>query len=437
MEGLRVKVGNEERIFLADGNLAVSKDGTESVRGKWASKGAGNDPKENKFHYTIDGTSQTAIPVKYSFNEFNQLVVVAPKGGNVAADSNPFVFQGQIKIDDNHDIVYALFNKTGTDANNSITIYGELSLNEAVNSINIGLQGGGQATIKGEEGVVPITAEKNLFSFEADDLLRFFAVTRNDFSGSTTRTPKRASIRFEGKWNFKLEGTQNQLVFVSQVKTGTTGKEIVIGAAGRIGAVTAGFAYYKDANNTQLAFTIKGEHKWDSAEAKWNLKLGHSKNLFKASIDGEFVKNMPDGQFKLTGSFSIEHANNKKAAMKLSIQGTYESKNKMIVFKIMADTEENRYELSLDGKFVYNKTTLTFQVRFNKTGSGSKLDLEIATTSNKERLKFWLQVVLDGTNKTASLTFGFELRVRWKDGVIVGGQPTKEIAKDKLKEITN
>ena len=425
MDGLTIKVGSEERRFLPNGSVVTVKNGAETVRGKWRSTNAGE--KANRFHYTFDNAAPKPFAVKYEFNEFNQLVATALKGGDLAEDSAPFVFQGRIMIDDAHDVVYELFNQDGTEARHAVTIFGDLSISEDIGSIVIALaDGGGRAAIKGDQGVVPIMALENLSSFAADDLLRFSATTHCNFDGATKRTRKRAIISFVGKWDFKERAGENQLVFVSKVTTGAE-KEIVVGAAGRIGAVEAGFAYFADKEGSQLAFTVRGEHKWDSAEAKWHLKLGHTKKLFKASIDGEFAKNMPDGQFRLTGSFAIEHAADKKAAMKLSIEGTWEFKNNMIVFKVMADTAANRYELSLDGKFVFDKTTLLFQVRYNKTGRGSKLEFKLETTANKERLKFFLSAVLEKTGP--SLTVGFEMTVRWRDGVVIDGEPTKELVK--------
>ena len=425
MDGLKIKVGNEERGFLPNGSVVTVKNGAETVRGKWISTGA--DAKENRFLYTIDGVNQKPFPVSYDFNQFNQLVVTAPKGGDVAEDSAPFVFQGRIRIDDAHDVVYELFNADGTDAKQSITVFGELGISEDLSRIVVTLpNGGGEIGIRGDEGVVPITALENLSGFGADDLLRFSATTLCNFTGTTKPTRKKAIISFVGNWDLKESDGKNQLVFVSKITTGEN-KEIIVGAAGKIGAVEAGFAYFANKENTEFAFTIKGEHKWNSSEAKWNLRLGHTKKLFKASISGEFVKNMPDGQFKLTGAFSLEHETGKKASMNLSIQGTWEFKNNMIVFNVMADTAANRYELSLDGKFVFDKTTLSFMVRFNKAGTGNKLEFKIETTANKGRLKIFLSAVLEKSNP--SLTVGFEMKVRWRDGVSIDGQPTKEIVK--------
>ena len=430
MEGLKIKSGGKTLFLLPTGDVA--EDGTEKVVGKWRSESKGNEAR-NRLRYDVGGAEQTALPVKYSFNEFNQLVAVLPGAGDGGADGDPYAFRGRIRINDNHDLVYEVSAKDGAPANNRVTVYGDISFAEKTNDLALALTDGGQAVIKGEKGASGISlmkAEKNFVGeFNADDLLRFVAFTRNDFTGSPTRVPKKAQIEFVGKWDMHEKEGENQLVFVSNVVSSGGQTTVALGFAGKVQAVTFGFAYYADKDGHNLAFNIKGEHKWNATEAKWELSLGYSEKKFKAVFAGSITRKGKYGVFSLTGAASIEHEAGKSATMSLQVEGTYTFENNKLVFKIDVQTDQGKltYDLLLEGKFVFKSGTLSFQVKFGNKNPSEDFSIGITFQSDGDQLKTDLSVVLEKKKNEIKLSFQFELRMRWKDGVLIKDKP-KEIA---------
>lgn len=422
MEGLKVKSGATTLFLTPGGNVAKEKDGAETVVGKWRSESKGNEVK-NQLRYNVDGVEQAALPVKYSFNDFNQLVAVVP--GEGGADGDPFVFRGRIRINDNHDVVYDVFEKDGTQTANRVTVYGDISFAEKTNDLVITLAGDGECVIKGTKGTNGISlmkAEKNFVAeFQAADLLRFMAITSNDFSNSPLRVPKKAVIEFVGKWDMKESDGENQLVFVSKIISSGGNKSVALGFAGQVKAVSFGFAYFADKSGHNLAFNIKGEHKWKSKEAKWELSMGFSERKFSVEFSGAITSNGKFGQFVMKGAAKIEHEAGKKTLLTMELEGVYTFQDKRIAFKIDIQTGEGKitYDLLFEGKFVFKGGVLTFQVKFSNKNPNSDFALEVAWKKDSEQLKMALSVVLEKDKKDIKLTFEFELRMTWKDGVLV------------------
>jgi hypothetical protein len=432
MEGLKVKSGAKTLFLTPSGNVAEEKGGAEKIVGKWRSESKSNEAK-NQLRYNVAGVEQASVPVKYSFNDFNQLVAVVPGAGEGGADGDPYTFRGRILINDNHDVVYEVYEKDGTQTANRVTIYGDISFAEKTNDLVIALAGNGECIIKGTKGANGISlmkAEKNFVAeFKADDLLRFMAITSNDFSNSPVRVPKKAVIEFVGKWDMKESDGENQLVFVSKIISSGGDKSVALGFAGQVRAVSFGFAYYADKNGNNLAFNIKGEHKWKSTEAKWELSIGYSERKFSAEFSGGITSNGKFGQFVMKGAAKIEHESGKKTLLSLELEGVYTFQNNRIAFKIDLQTSQGKitYDLLFEGKFVFKGGVLTFQVKFSNKNPNSDFAIEVAWKSNSEQLKMALSVVLEKDKKDIKLTFEFELRMKWKDGVLVK-DPAKALA---------
>jgi hypothetical protein len=426
MEGLKITSGGKTLFLLPTGDVA--EDVTEKVVGKWRSDAKGAEPR-NRLRYDVGGVNQTPLAVKYSFNEFNQLVAVLPGSGDGGADGDPYTFRGRIRIDDNHDLIYEVSNKDNTPANNRVTVYGDLSFAEKTNDIVVALDGGGEAVIKGEKGANGISlifAEKNFVGeFKGDDLLRFTAFTRNDFSTSPARVPKQAQIDFVGNWDMGEKEGDNQLVFVSSIKSSGGQKSVALGFAGKVKAVTFGFAYFADKDGQNLAFNIKGEHKWNATEANWELSLGYSSKKFKAEFAGHIERKGKYGTFILNGSAKIEHESGKKATMSLEIEGSYTFENNKLVFKVDIQTGQGKvtYDLLLEGKFVFKGGNLSFQVKFSNKNPSADFSLNITLSTESDQLKTDISIVLEIKKNTVKLTFQFELRMRWKDGVLIKDKP--------------
>ena len=436
MKELQLNAGTQKHIFQPDGKVAVmTANGSRAVKGSWRTEAQGSEAKESVLRYDISGVAQTPAPVRYSFNEFNQLIAVIPAAANGGADSESCVFLGQILIDDAHDVVYLTLTPDGLPGPHKLTVYGDLSFTEDSNNLVIKMKDGTKAEIKGEKGltgVAMLKAEKNLVQeFKADDLLRFIAFTRNDLNTSAVRVPKKAQIEFVGKWD--VNPNTGQLVFLSKITGDLNKPDVSIGFAGTVKAVSAGFAYFADKNGTQLAFNIKGQHRWNSTSAKWELSLGHSQRKFQATFAGQIQKLSADGQgFVLAGKMTLEHEQRKSTQLDLKVEGSYQfNKNNKLVFLVSVQTSNGQltYDLMVEGTFAFKSGVLTFKVKLNKEGTGGlKATIELAFKGNKDSLIRNLSLVLDISPESVKLSFEFELRMRFVDGVLVKDPPKKLVA---------
>jgi hypothetical protein len=433
MKELQLNSGSQKHVFQPDGKVAVvAANGSRTVKGSWRTEALGSETKESVLRYDIGGVTQTPVPVRYAFNEFNQLTAMIPGAANGGADSERCVFLGQIQIDDAHDVVYSVLTPDGLPSSHKLTVYGDLSFTEDSNNLVIEMNDGSKAEIKGEKGlagVAMLKAEKNLVQeFHADDLLRFIAFTRNDLNTSAVRVPKKAQIEFVGKWDVNPD--TGQLVFLSKITGDLTKPDVSIGFAGTVKAVSAGFAYFADKNGTQLAFNIKGQHRWNSAAAKWELSLGHSQRKFQATFQGQIQKLTAEGQgFVLAGKMTLEHEAGKATQIDLRVQGSYQfNQNNKLIFLVSVQTSNGQltYDLMVEGVFAFKGGTLTFKVRLNKEGTGGlKATIQLAFKGNKDSLIKNLSLVLDIAPESVKLNFEFELRMRFVDGVLVKDPPKK------------
>ncbi|MCG3161361.1 MAG: hypothetical protein JMDDDDMK_02529 [Acidobacteria bacterium] len=429
MRQLKLNHNGETRLFQADGTVAVIEGGAPVVKGKWRAQSQGGEPQDNQIRYQIDNVDQPPVPVNYSFNKFNQLVSVIPAAANGGADSEPCAWLGQIHIDDASDLNYSLLNDDGSALNNQLTVYGKLHFAADTADLVIDLARGGQATIEGEKtanGISVLTAEKNLVAeFDAQDLLRFVARTRNDFAGLTSRIPTKADIKFLGQWD--VDPNTGGLIFVSKVAGDINKPDVAIGFAGKLKAVTVGFAYFADKHGEQLAFTIQGSHRWNATETSFELSLGHTEKKFLADFSGNIARKGASGQqFVLGGSVKIKHEDGAGTDLDLNIEGSYafDDKNRLIFRAAVSSVNGAlNYDLQLEGKFVYKGGTLNFLVRVSSAGPSPKVQIQLAFSANKDELKTMLALALDISKDQVKISFEFELRMRFKGGALIKDKP--------------
>ena len=221
MEGLLLKKGNQVRIFTATRDVVVMENGVPVVHGQWRCATVPDGGKQlNAFSYTFDGADADPVPIRWSFNERNQLVGVIPAAANGGADSPAFAFAGMIKVDDNRDIAYELLDTDGQPTGIDIIVLGQLSFNEQDNALEIRFEGGGSpATVIGDSGLGSLSTGMYAFDdFKGSDFLRFQASTINELpSGDIIISP--ADIQWVGNWDLQ----ENRLVFAAELKT-TTGR---------------------------------------------------------------------------------------------------------------------------------------------------------------------------------------------------------------------
>lgn len=424
MDGLQANINGQQLVFTPDGNVAATAGGAPT--GTWKTQSA-DQAAQNKISYTIGGADQTPVPVNYQFNENNQLVGIIPAAVNGGADSAPFTFLGTIAIDDNHDVTYSLLGATGVALPTSITVYGDISFEANTNDLLVKLVGGGQTKITGEDGVQKLEAlENDLAGFNADDLLRFNASTTNTFADGTV-TLATAKIDFIGNWGV----SGDQIVFMSRVKGNITNPDIEIGFGGTFKGVAFGFAYYSDKDGVDLAFNIKGQHTWNSADVKWNVSLGYTQKTFKASVEGTLHQKSAEGrEFTLSGKTTFEMTDGSKPSFALELNGEYDwTEDGKLTFsaKVSEQNGALNYNLSLEGKFVFKSGTLSFQIKVNSGATSPSVQITLAFQGNQASLIKALSLVLNVSEGQVSIDFQFEMKLTFVDGVLVKSAP-QEIA---------
>jgi hypothetical protein len=421
MNGLSLNFQGETRVFGPDGKVLVNA----VPKGSWSTQPVAGQPKENKIRYDINGQAQPPVPVTYRFNAQNQLQAVIPAAANGGADSDPYTFLGSIQIDDAQDVVYQLINATdGSPAQRSVTVYGGLHFDSQTHNMVIDLAGGGTAEITGDSGLTSLQALKHdITPFRSNDLLRFKASTTNTLTNGTTKKIA-ADTKFVGNWDLK----GNQLIFVSQVKGDITKPTVELAFAGKFKAISAGLAYFADAQGTQLAFTISGQHKWNSGNAAWDVFLGFANQKFIAKVTGNLSINKQFGDNRnltLEADWVIEH-NGTTTNMKMELAAAYRWSDKNML-TLQAQFSKNgqtiAYDLKVEGKFVFKSGVLTFQVKYNNQDPNDKFQFQIAFSANPTNLIKALSIVLNVTENSVNINFQFEMRMTWVDGKLQKSDP--------------
>jgi hypothetical protein len=423
MEGLSLNFQGETRVFRPDGTVAATVNGQPVSKGTWRSQALAGEQKDNHIHYDFDGAPQAPVPVRYRFNQNNQLEATIPAAANSGTDSAPYAFLGSIEIDDAHDIVYNLSAADGQPLPRNVIIYGDLRFDQNTNNLVIDLAGGGMAEVKGASGLTSLEAAKNnLPGFTSNDLLRFRAFTQNKLSSGQTKLSP-AKITFVGNWDIK----KDQLVFVSKVKGNIAKPDVVIGFAGKIKAVSAGLVYFADKDGTKLAFNINGQHTWNGGAAKWELSLGYSAKKFTANFEGSIKKHFEDGRdLTIAGKFSLEHSDGSTANIDAELNASYtwsKNNNLIIQAKVSGTLTSLNYDLNVEGKFVFKSGTLTFQMKYSNQEPGNSFSFQIAFQGNQSSLIKALSIVLDVKENQVNIDFEFELRMSWVDGKRVKEAP--------------
>ena len=417
MDGLQLNVGGQTRVFLPSGDVGVLSNGQTTLKGKWRTTSLADEPKDNQIRYTLDGAAQAAVPVRYSFDGNNQLVAVIPAAANGGSDSSPFAFLGTINIDGTFNLVYALMDAEGNNLSNSITLYGNISVDPQTHNLTVDLGSAGKTQITGASGLQSLDAARNnLAQFKGDDLLRYSAVTTNLLKdGSAAQTL--ANINLPGSWDIK----QGKLVFVSQVK----GQTVEIGFAGTYKGITAGLAYFAGPGGNEFAFNIKGQHTWDNgSSANWAFSLGYSGKTFTATLSGQSIIKTGDGTFTISGKTSLVSADG-KPTFDLNLDVAYKWQQGFLHFTAnVASTGGNlSYDLGLEGNFVYKGGTLSFQIKFSNKPADSSLQFNLNFTGGKDSLIQSLSLVLNVSPDKVDLTFSFQVSLSWEDGKLKKSDP--------------
>lgn len=418
MDGLQLNVGGETRVFLPSGDVGVLSNGQTTPKGKWRSNALADEPKDNQIRYTFDGADQTAVPVHYKFDDNNQLVAVIPAAANGGSDSSPFAFMGTINIDGTFDVVYSLMDDEGNDINNSITLYGSITVDSSTHNLNVDLGDAGKTQITGANGLQSLDAARNsLAKFDGDDLLQFSAVTTNMLKdGSAAQTL--ANISLPGTWNIQ----QGNLVFVGKVE----GKTIEIGFAGTYKGITVGLAYFGGPDSNEFAFNIHGQHTWDNgSSANWNFSLGYSGTTFTANLSGQSIIKKGNNTFTISGKTTLVKAEG-QPTFDLQLDVAYQmDKNGFLHFTADIGSQGGNlsYDFGLEGNFVYKGGMLAFQIKFSNKEADPSLQINLTFTGGKDSLIQTIAVIINVSPDKVDLTFSFQVKLSWEDGKLKKNAP--------------
>jgi hypothetical protein len=420
MPGLILNSAGTNRIFRPDGKVATTApDGTEKTKGEWSSA---PQRDANRIHYTFDGAEQPEFEVSYSFSDDNQLVAKIPAADNGGADSAPHPFAGRIKIDDNHDVAYDLFDEKGDSTGEAIVVHGDLSFLQ-LNKLTLTLPGGQITDILGDDatGKTNLEPKPNAVAGGGGDLITFSATTFNTINGEERST--RAIILFTGHWGVNEKG----LVF----NAGLTAGEVKIQFGGTYKGVTAGLNYYAKDGEQEIAFTIHGEHQFKrpsggEGSVNWLMSLGHSKQKIEAVASLKVQSQDAAGnKLTLAGDFQFAAQPGQAAPpkTKISLEATYQTKGSQLVFA--ADFQKNgdrtSYNLRLNGKYELRNGEVTFSVQFQKTAAGAQeLKVSLGSVFENEKLKAHLEAVVSksGSGKI-DFSLNFNIRARWVNGELM------------------
>lgn len=421
MQGLPINVAGRDLLFAIDGN--VMDAGMQAVIGAWNSE---SPQKDNEIGYTADGAAQIPLAAKYSFNDSNQLQVQLANADGSLTDAVTLV--GGIEIDDDHDLNYILLDNAGNKTGAKLTIYGDLQFAQDTNNLTIALAGGGRAAIQGLNGVQSLQAEKNhIAAFRADDLLIFHAETDNDV-GQPDLLVVPAKIDFVGNWDIQ----QGRLVFMSNIKSSSDSNQVSIGFAGKLAGVTAGFVYFADADKTQVALNITGQHvfKADKSETdlSWQSSIGFTGKTFSAQVNVDSVTNFVGGQsLSIKGSLTLQQANGEQLEMDLSLEAQYSfDTNNILIFKAaISEGSTPSYDLMLQGTFKYSNLNMTFTAEYTNKAGATDLTVSVGITGDRNSMIQKLALVLDVSESEAKLKLDltFEVHLQFADGVRVKTKP--------------
>jgi hypothetical protein len=421
MDGIRANIANKKLIFAPTGDVAEIVGEKEQVQGKWTSQAS---DKDNVIRYTLGGVPQKPLAAQYSFNKFNQLVVVltTPSG-----DTKPFTFPGRIEVDSNHLFKYRIIDSTGADLGALFILNGSIGFAENTVNLVVDLLGGGQAVVRGTSGIQSLETFKNhMAEFKGDDLLTFRARTINMFEGSSQPIVKPAIVDFVGEWDLD-EGT---LVFISQIKGSPEKPALSLGFGGKFKAVTAGFVYFADSQGKKAVLNIGGRHvfRGGQGDLTWQSTIGFSERNFDAQLKVKsFIPRSGGQSFALEGGLVLRKEDGKPMTIDLSLEAKYQFENGILVFKAdISNGIQPSYDLMLTGDFKYSNLKLAFQINLTGAANAKKFEVSVGVEGNRDSMIKHLALLLNISESQAKVQvdFSFEARIRFVDGVRV-----KEIAK--------
>jgi len=217
-----------------------------------------------------------------------------------------------------------------------------------------------------------LTATENTIAdFNAQDLLQFAGTTENPVSGQAgVSLPVDVVLTFAETWDILKEG----LVFISEVCVPAGGAPTIdIAFAGTLKGFTVGFAYFSGpdvSDNTQMAFSITGQHTFNSGTLDWSSAVGFSGKTFTAAVEVSGQKIMGNNTLKFSGNLSLKDTAGGPLSLKLELSAEYDiDKNGILKFTASVDdtSPTPASDFKLTGSYKYIELSVTFSIDYTTT----------------------------------------------------------------------
>ncbi|HEY3897397.1 MAG TPA: hypothetical protein VGM54_02225 [Chthoniobacter sp.] len=436
MPGLAFTNNNVQWVLCLDGSVSKMVSGQETPhQGQWSS-----DPLANHINLVIPKGTNFSVPVKYSFNANNQLVVAVTGGGvaqpgspaaTLIPDSAPYTFEGYIDISDNREVCYRLLDSNGNPLNdasgNPLTflVRGDLSIDDKLAHLVVTFPDKSTTFITGlaPDGTgVNAGSNPNGNTGGGADQLTFSAVTTN----SSGKIP--ANIVFLGSWNV----SKNGIVFQA---SGTTGQQMALLLGGSYQGVTGGISVHQRGNTSDVAFSIQGTHQFKApngsgTNVNWSVGLGYSNRQVDAIVNfgaASTPANAKDKSFNINGTLQFV-GGPANQAVALGLKATYDPRpDGQLVFtaNVTDGSGGASYNLGLQGTYTVKGGHVTFDISVDGTAAGNTVKVDLGYLSTDGKLNAHIQAVLAKTpSGNTQVSFDFELTMQTANGILVpAGDP--------------
>ena len=392
--------------FDNDGSVSAvpvgAAAGAAHVKGVWNTDATG----ANSIQYELPNAAVVSVPVTYTVNTKNQLVVAITAQPAVTA-----TLQGRILIEDNHRLAYYLVGDDGFDVQTELAFYvfGAIKIDPATNKLTVDLGNQNTLTITGTAGHEN-TALTAGVGDHLIDKITFQAITHNTLSTGADM-PCGADISVLGAWDLK----NGQIIFTADACLGGPAAGVDIVILGQLRGVAAGFELSTvGGNGPKLAFIIQGRIAGKDSSGNWNLSLGYSGKKMQATLQGNLVQKFGESTFSIQGQLTIAGGGGAPFSLTMDLRAEYVMKNGRFQIAVRGNTTTG-YSLQLGGQLTVGNWAAKFDFSVGANGSPT-LSISIGNASSgplNSDLKFFL------TKNGQTLTANLSISLKWVDGFLV------------------
>jgi hypothetical protein len=384
--------------FANDGTVAI--DGQIGSAGTWRTDATGT----NTLQFALPGVAPVTLPVTYSLNINNQLVLDVP--ANAAAETSaagPITLQGRILVEENKNLTYYLIDDDGWDSATHLAfyVYGKVTIDPAKNQLTITDEAGSILTLNGHAG----TGSNALAVGQGNnslDLIRFTATTHNPLPGGGA-TDVDADISLLGNWDLQ----DGQVTFVTNLAKGPNGTGFSVALVGQLKGVAAGFEFSTDGDTPQVLFTIQGRIIGADRSGNWQLSLGYADKRFTASLKGAATYKVGGNVIGITGNLQIGMAAGGGYSLAMDLKAQWTLANGQFNFSVTGTN--NQYALALSGDLkIDDRWNVTFAIACDNNGVTS-LSLTLDSAAPGSPMNAKLKLFFDGHKKAFGLSLSLTL----------------------------